>query len=410
MEENVQETENIEIGQEIKQPDVETSETNVETTETNVEPTETNVETTGTETTGETPSQETETTTQEITETETNVPSISNTTSNNPLPATSSNTSAISDAEATSPNTRTNTAQELKIASDGSITIDGKPATNEQLEDYFDYTKYSDKNAAKMVEGLLKSDTVTINGVAYKAELNENGEMVSTDGTRRLTQEEIKGYFGEKGYEALVCKTTKDVTVDEDGKIRIKDREEQIKLKIADPVVNTNTSNTSNTATKDNKKTNTDNIKSPSGGSSSGGGGGYSGGGGGYSGGGGSSGGGGLTSGGADSPSEEEVEDPGTPVIMVEFGQLEAIRDELQTLKGQLSGVCDDYGTTITGLSGNGSAWSGSDKDAYVSQKKGYVTNIGQVSSTLDSFVGYLDTCVNNYKELEAKLAAKQIS
>jgi len=391
MEENVQEREVMETEQEQTTP---------KTTENTVN--------TETQTSGEGANQETVPTTEELTASETNVPSMNNT-SENPLPETSSNTSVISNAATTSPNTRTETPTEIKIASDGSITVDGKPATNEQLEEYFDYTKYTDKQSARMVEGLLKSDTVTINGVSYKAELNQNGEMVSTDGTKRLTQEEIKGYFGEKGYEALVCKTTKDVTVDENGKIKIQDREEQIKLNIAEPVFDTNKSNTA-TNTQAREKSDTDKIKAPSTtGASSGGGGGYSGGGGGgYSGG--SSGGGGLSSSGADSPNEEEVEDPGTPVIMVEFGQLEAIRDQLQTLKGQLSGVCGDYGSTIDGLSGNSSAWSGSDKDTYVSQKKGYVGNIGQVSSTLDAFVGYLDTCVNNYKELEAKLAAKQIS
>lgn len=346
------------------------------------------------------------------TNSETNIPTMTNTTDATSTEKTSE-TSAIADAETTSPSTRTSTEPQMKIESDGTMTIDGKVATNEQLEEYFDYTKYSNQQSAKMVEGLLKSDTVTINGVAYKAELNLNGEMESKDGTSRLTQEEIKSYFGDKGYEALVCKTTKNVTVDENGKIKIADREEQIKLKIAEPVVDTNTSNTaSNTTKTDDKKSDTDKIKSPSSGGRSGGhsgGGGYSGGGGSYSGGGNSSG-GSLSSGGGETPKEEEVEDPGTPIIMVEFGQLEAIRDELQTLKGQLSGVTDDYGSTINGLSGNSSAWSGADKDKYVSQKKGYVTNIGEVSSTLDAFVGYLDTCVNNYKELEAKLAAKQIS
>lgn len=357
---------------------------------------------------------ETTGTTQDTT-TETNIPTMSNTTDTSST-ETTSETSTIADAETTSPSTRTSVEHQMKIESDGTMTIDGKVATNEQLEEYFDYTKYSDQQSAKMVEGLLKSDTVTINGVAYKAELNQNGEMESKDGTSRLTQEEIKGYFGDKGYEALVCKTTKNVTVDENGKIKIEDREEQVKLNIAEPVVNTNTSNSANTSNQAQQeqakeKSDTDQITSPSSGGHSGGsssGGGYSGGGGGYSGG--SSSGGSLSSGGADSPNEEEVEDPGTPIIMVEFGQLEAIRDELQTLKGQLTGVTDDYGSTINGLSGNSSAWSGADKDKYVSQKKGYVTNIGQVSSTLDAFVGYLDTCVNNYKELEAKLAAKQIS
>ena len=316
---------------------------------------------------------ETTGTTQDTT-TETNIPTMSNTTDTSST-ETTSETSTIADAETTSPSTRTSVEHQMKIESDGTMTIDGKVATNEQLEEYFDYTKYSDQQSAKMVEGLLKSDTVTINGVAYKAELNQNGEMESKDGTSRLTQEEIKGYFGDKGYEALVCKTTKNVTVDENGKIKIEDREEQVKLNIAEPVVNTNTSNSANTSNQAQQeqakeKSDTDQITSPSSGGHSGG----------------SSSGGSLSSGGADSPNEEEVEDPGTPIIMVEFGQLEAIRDELQTLKGQLTGVTDDYGSTINGLSGNSSAWSGADKDKYV-----YIENVSSLKVKI-KYVITLDT------------------
>ena len=321
---------------------------------------------------------------------------------------TEESTTQNSDVATTAPNTRIAAPASINIESNGSITVDNKAATNEQLESYFDYTKYTDKKDAQMVEGILKSDTVTINGVTYNAELNKNGEMVSTDGTKRLTQEEIKGYFGEKGYEALVCKTTKDVTIDKDGKISIKDRAEQVILNIPQSTTSSNLSTETNTPekTEQEKIKDPSSIAAPSTGGYSGGGGGYSGGGGGHSGGGSS---GGSYSGG-DKPNEEEVEDPGTPVIMVEFGQLEAIRDELQTLKGQLNGVSDDYGSTINSFSGDSSAWGGIDKDAYVSQKKGYATNMGQVSSTLSAFVSYLDTCVNNYKELEAKLSSKQIS
>lgn len=360
------------------------------------------------------------TTTEQPTETTTTTETTANTsteTSTNATTETKAPTESISNT-ATGPSQRTSTEQGMKIAEDGTISIDGKVATNEQLENYFDYTKYSDKNAAKMVEGIFKSDTVTINGVTYKAELNENGEMVSTDGTKKLTQEEIKSYFGDKGYEALVCKTTKDVSVDEDGKISIKDREEKVKIRISQPSDKiTPNAAMNNSSSKDKVKDSVQaKIKSPtkggSSGGSGGGGGGYSGGGGGgYSGGGGNSGSGSSSgSGGSDSANPEEVEEAGTPIIMVEFGQLEGIRDEIQTLKTQLKGVCDDYGNTINGLSGNGDAWTGVDKDAYISQKKGYVTNIGQVSATLDQFASYLDTCVNNYKELESKLAAKEIS
>ena len=368
------------------------------------------------------PQPETSTTT-ETTTTEQPTETTTETTANTST-ETSTNTStektspgeSISNT-ATGPSQRTSTEQGMKIAEDGTISIDGKVATNEQLEKYFDYTNYSDKNAAKMVEGIFKSDTVTINGVTYKAELNANGEMVSVDGTKKLTQEEIKSYFGDKGYEALVCKTTKDVSIDENGKLSIKDREEPFKIRISQPSdkITPNVA-MNNSSSKDKVKDSIQpKIKSPTKGGSSGGGGGggYSGGGGGgYSGGGGSSGGGsnGGSNGGSDTPNPEEVEEAGTPIIMVEFGQLEGIRDEIQTLKTQLKGVCDDYGNTINGLSGNGDAWTGVDKDAYISQKKGYVTNIGQVSATLDQFASYLDTCVNNYKELESKLAAKEIS
>lgn len=335
------------------------------------------------------------------------------TTSN--TPSSTSNTSVISNT-ATSSSSSTNKQPEMKISENGTMSIDGKVATNEDLQKYFDYTKYKDKEAARMVEGIFKSDTVTINGITYKAELNANGEMVSVDGTKRLTQEEIRSYFGDKGYEALVCKTTKDVTIDEDGKIKIADREKPFKIHI-EQLSDTTSNNMTNTAdSRTNTATNGSNVQARisdprSGGSSGGGGGGgYSGGGGGsYSGGGGTNS-GTDTTGTTGKPDAEEVEEAGTPVIMVDFGTLGSIRDSLQTLKGQLSGVCDDYGGTINGLSGNGSAWSGVDKDAYISQKKGYVSNIGEVSSTLDSFVSYLDTCIDNYEQLESNLAAKQIS
>ncbi len=372
--------------------------------------------------TTDSPKQET-TTTEQPTETTTTTETTGNTstdttanTSTEPSKETKTPTDTISNT-ATGPSQRTSTEQGMKISENGTISIDGKVATNEQLEEYFDYTKYSDKNAAKMVEGIFKSDTVTINGVTYKAELNANGEMVSIDGTKKLTQEEIKSYFGDKGYEALVCKTTKDVSIDEDGKISIKDRDKPFKIRISQPSDKiTPNAAMNNSSSKDKVKDSVQaKIKSPTEGGSSGGGGGggYSGGGGSYSGGGGSFSGGGANSGstgGSEKPSEEAVEEAGTPIIMVEFGQLEGIRDEIQTLKAQLKGVCDDYGNTINGLSGNGDAWTGVDKDAYISQKKGYVTNIGQVSATLDQFASYLDTCVNNYKELESKLAAKEIS
>ena len=340
----------------------------------------------------------------------------------------------ISNTAATSANVRTNTVPEMKIATDGTMSIDGKVATNEDLQNYFDYTKYDDKKVAGMVEGIFKSDTVTINGTTFKAELDANGEMVSVDGTKRLTQEEIRKYFGDKGYEALVCKSTKDVEVDENGNIIIKDRKEKVNIKLSEPYsssannssINAANNASSNTATNDAKKTSEKEkdkdkqarISSPTGGSSgggghsSGGGGGYSGGGGNYSGGNSS---GGNSSGGNSGSKKgdgktDEVEKASTPVIMVDFGQLESISGSLKSLGGQLNTVCDDYSGTIGGLSNDGSAWSGVDKDAYISQKKGYTSNISDVSSTLNEFAGYLETCLNNYQQLESKLAAKQIS
>ena len=302
---------------------------------------------------------------------------------------------------ATGPNMRVTPDSKMEIASDGTISIDGHEATNEQLQEYFDYTKYSDKNAARMVEGIFKSDTVTINGVTFNAELNENGEMVSIDGTKKLTQEEIKSYFGEKGYEALVCKTTKDISIDENGTISIKDRAEKVRITIAQPPLDTTPNAAANNSSSQEGGSVQDKLKDPTAGvGATGGSGGYSGGGGG----------GGYSGGGSSKPDDEEIEEAGTPVIMVEFGKIEAIRDDILALKAQLKTVCDDYGSTINGLSSNGSAWSGVDKDAYIQQKKGYVTNIGQVSTTLDQFASYLDTCVNNYKQLESELASKEIS
>ena len=343
----------------------------------------------------------------DITETQSNGPIFSNT--------------------ATGTSASTSIEPEMKIATDGTLSINGQVASNESLESYFDYSNYSDKEAAKMVEGIFNSDTVTINGVTYKVELNENGEMVSLDGTKRLTQEELRSYFGDKGYEALVCKTTKDVTIDENGKITIKDREEKVKITIQEQAIDA-VSNVSNNSSINNTKSNTPKSKQakisdkasglsyPVGGYSGGGGGGYSGGGGGYSSGGGGGHSGGSSSGGSNSngnkskTEDKEVEEAGTPVIMVDFAKLGQIRDDIQQLKTKLSEVCDDYNGTINGLAGDGSAWSGVDKDEYISQKKGYATNIGQVSTTLNSFAEYLDTCYNNYEQLESKLAAKEIS
>ena len=327
----------------------------------------------------------------------------SDTTQNQTSTETISNT-------ATTSSTRTISQQEMKIATDGTMSIDGKVATNEELQRYFDYTKYTDKESARMVEGIFKSNTVTINGVIYKAELNKNGEMESLGGTRRLTQEEIRSYFGDKGYEALVCKTTKDVSIGADGKIEIKDRAVKVDITIAEPYSsNTNMTNNAATSTTNGTQSRISDPKSKKSKSSAGGvGGGYSGGGGGgYSGGSSGSGSGGGTNSGVDTG---EIEEAGTPVIMVDFASLESIRDEIGTLKTQLDEVCQEYGGTINTLSGDSSAWSGPDKDAYVTQKKGYVTNIEQVSSTLNEFYNYLDTCYNNYQTLESELAAKEIS
>ena len=395
---------------------VENSEAPLETTNTNPVPT--------------TPAEDsvvsTETTNAENNTTPTNNDEISDvleqqkntTTTENETPSTT--TSQISDPS-TAPNSRTSVPQEMQITSNGTMLIDGKVATNEDLQNYFDYTKYSDTYTSKMVEGIFKSDTVTINGVTYKAELNSNGEMVSTDGSSRLTREEIEGYFGKKGYEALVCKTTKDISVDENGNVSIKDRD--IKNYITIPsqpidLLNTSNNTSSDAETKPATGSNSDiqgRINDPLTAAltpaAGGGGGGYGGGGGGGSygggGGGGSSGGG---SGGSSSPDAGEVEQAGTPIIMVEFDKLSAIRDDLTSLKSQLSGVCDDYNGTVNGLSSNNDAWNGVDKDKYISQKKKYASNINQVSKTLDSFVGYLDTCVGNYQKLESELASIQIS
>lgn len=326
-------------------------------------------------------------------------------------------TAINSATQATAPNTRTDSQIEVKIAEDGTMSIDGKTATNEQLQSYFDYSKYDDSTSAKMVEGIFKSDTVTINGVAYKAELNANGEMVSLDGKTKLTQEEIKSYFGDKGYEALICKTTKDVSVDEDGKVTIKDKEDKVDIKITSPDTGINKSNSaSNFSDIVSNKSTQSKIKSPSGGSSGGSSGGGGGGGsrsGGGGGGGSSSGGGGGTSSGGSSSGggkTDEVEAASTPVIMVDFGALEGIRDGLQSLSSQLQEVSDGYTATVNGLAGDTSAWAGMDKDAYIQQKKGYSTSVGQVAGTLNSFVSYLDTCLTNYQQLESTLAAKQIS
>ena len=323
----------------------------------------------------------------------------------------------------------------LIIHDDGEITFNDKTATNDQLESYFDYSTYSDSKEASMVEGIFKSNNVTINGVTYKAELNQNGEMISADGKTLLTKDQIKKYLGEKGYEALVCKATKDVEV-KDKQVIIKDRKEKVKIDLSgqgytqiDPEDGKEEDKDKDKEQEEEKPTTPPVGVAPGGGSH----GGSSGGGGSYSGG--SSSGGGSYSGGSSSDSsgtssgsssskepeqEQAKEDPnpygfkakqsGNDIIVVEFEQLGAIRDELQTQKANLSSVTESYQGTVNGLSGNNDAWDGVDKEAYISQKKGYATNIAEVSNTLTAFVDYLDTCLTNYEQLEKKLAAKEIS
>ncbi len=359
--------------------------------------------------------------------TETNTSTVTNTPvqsiSNTAETATNatSTTSAISNTAAatTAPNSRITSDAKATIAEDGTISVNGAVATNQDLQEYFDYTKYDDSTSARMVEGVFKSDTIVINGVSYKAELNANGEMVSVGGTSKLTQEEIRSYLGDKGYEALVCKTTKDVSIDENGKITIKDRDAKVNIKIAQPnydfgISNNSAANSATDAKDTNKASLQAKIKDPkdlglkSGRSGGGGGGGRSGGGGG-----GASGGGGGASGGGVSgnpPKGDEATPAGTPVIKVDFAQLDSIRNDLSSLKDNLNTICEDYSGTISALASNGDAWSGMDKDAYISQKKGYASNIGEVSKTLNEFVSYFDTSLQNYEKTEAELAAKEIS
>lgn len=314
---------------------------------------------------------------------------------------------------------------ELIIHDDGELTFNDTTATNDQLESYFDYSTYSDSKEASMVEGIFKSNNVTINGVTYKAELNQYGEMISADGKTLLTKDQIKKYLGEKGYEALVCKATKDVEI-QDNKVTIKDRKEKVKIDL---------SGKGYTDPEEGKEDEKEKPTTPPVGVTSGGGshGGSSGGGGSYSGG--SSSGGGSYSGESSSDSsgtssdsssskepeqEQAKEDPnpygfkakqsGNDIIVVEFEQLGAIRDELQTQKANLSSITESYQGTVDGLSGNNDAWDGVDKEAYITQKKGYATSISEVSNTLTAFVDYLDTCLTNYEELEKRLAAKEIS
>ena len=132
-----------------------------------------NEQTNGPETTTTTTETTTETTTTPAesnssvvanTSTDTSQTNSSATTSN--TPSAQSNTSVISNT-ATSSSSSTNKQPEMKISENGTMSIDGKVATNEELQNYFDYTKYEDKEAARMVEGIFKSDTVTINGVTY---------------------------------------------------------------------------------------------------------------------------------------------------------------------------------------------------------------------------------------------------
>lgn len=383
--------------------------------------TETSTQTSNTEETT------TSTTTDTTTSTQSEASTTSTTTSQNTETSTSSETTSSSSettstgTETTTPtasNTSTNQQPQMKIKADGKMEYDGQVMTNEKLQEYFDYNSYTNETDKKMVEGIFSSNNVTINGVTYKAELNENGEMVSVDGKSVLKKEEIKAYLGDKGYEALVCKSTKDVKI-EDGKIIITDRAEEVKINIEeDKEEEKEEEKTSNNSSEETEKEDVFKKASSSkssGYSGGGGGGGYSGGGGGYSGGG-----GGYSGGGGGSSSSGSIEEPnpygfktgtkGNSVIKVEFEQLSSIRDELSALRGQVGTISDDYSNTINGLGGNGDAWSGVDKEKYISQKKGYATNMGEIDSVLNEFVSYLDTCLTNYQQLESELAAKQIS
>lgn len=289
--------------------------------------------------------------------------------------------------------------KKLSVKTDGSIFIDNKLATNEELESYLDYTKYSDKKTARLVEMMLKNDKININGVIFEAKLTEDGQLVSIDGTKKYNQEEILKYLGKKVYVALLCKTVKNVSVNEDGTIRINDKDEIINIKLSSQINDVFMYNQSEIDLRKEKKLEESIINevvptasSPNGLYNS-----YIGGypSSGYSG----------YSGKTGTTKQGTVADSCSTIIKVEFGKLTSISEEMSSLSKELSGVCDDYKDTITSLANNNSAWEGIDKDVYIDQKQGYSTNFGDISKTLGEFAKYLNECVEDYTKLENELS-----
>ncbi len=302
----------------------------------------------------------------------------------------------------------------ITLNDNGTFSFNNKELSNEELTEIFDYTNISDESKRKIIEGIFKSKTVTINGVKYPTKLNENGALVSKDGKTTLKKSKLKKLFGEEGYKALVLKTTKKVTITDNG-LKVTDKEKAVKLDLSKK------EHLDSTSTKEKKKSNKKKVTSnytptmayvpsssytPSNSTA-------------------------TTptytaNSGYDSYNSSENYGENTTtdndnsftfktqigngdVILVDFDALLNELDNLKNLKGKLTNVVTSYTTTINNIA-TSTSWSGDDKDYFVTQKKSYSNNLSDFETILEEFITALDNYYQNYTKLENELASKTIS
>lgn len=334
--------------------------------------------------------------------------------------------------------------KDLVLSKTGIFSIDNKVLTNEQLCTVFDYTKFDNKSASKVVETIFKHEKVMINKEVYNTTLDSNGSLVSVDGKTTLNREKIEKVIGPTGYDALVCKTTKDIDITDKG-LLITDKEEKVEISIppseSDNIKEIDKSDKDNKENSQTSSPSTSTTSTPSssntGGSSS-------------SGNIGSSIGGAVATGtiignnkSTSSKPKSSSNYPKTvsssnsssstssstkarlisdgdiapfttsignnKTILVEFDGLDSAITKLNELKGNLNTIASNFSKQINSISSS-DAWLGPDKDLYVSQKSSYASNLSEIVSTLDSFVSLLQTYKENYLSLESVLASKTIS
>ncbi len=325
--------------------------------------------------------------------------------------------------------------KDIIINNDGSFSYNNKKLLNNQLQQIFDYTKYDNGVLKTRVEGIFTHDVFKIGNITYPTTLNKNGDLVSVDGKNIITHKELEKIMG-PSYKALLCKTTKNITITPENKIIINDKVKKSLLDLTEKskknqITNTATNNKAkkivkedekNQATKSHNKTTVTPSISPistalppsqattiSTNTQE------------------------TTQSSTASNNKEEAQKTSTPnsssstssvstnlmefttttgnneIISVDFDGLNNIIDDLKKKKAQLSTICENYQSQITSLS-TSNVWEGADKDYFITQKNTYALNLEDLVSTFLTFIECLETYQENYTNLENTLSAKTIS